>query len=345
VQVVQFAPEQLDAASVVPRTTVFPTSKYCSLSAGQLSDLSSVAAGSVPAFSPTTMTLKIYNSADCNPATSERVIAVPFTANACNMYSAAASSRFFKIRCLSGEGFNGIHASTKYFFQDFSSLSACDGSSPAEPIASTSGVNATVALLSSGSCQALSGASSPQLYFRATCSNSNANPHQVTFYTDSACSSVAAGAAPGTAAGTVAALEYPCVKISDSASVSAGGFNDALYGIGSALLWTRSSTCQGLTNAVGNVNNFYPNDGECIRPDTFPPNELQAAGALPAGRSWRFFVNRNSQACKGGVTTASMIPNGKGNGGHIYGLCVNGFRDWGLSVFRFGDEHLCNSDN
>jgi hypothetical protein len=126
--------------------------------------------------------------------------------------------------------------------------------------------------------------------------------------------------------------------------VSAGGFNDALYGIGSALLWTRSSTCQGLTNAVGNVvrcqktnksivlcmrrcvsqrdevltplqNNFYPNDGECIRPDTFPPNELQAAGALPAGRSWRFFVNRNSQACKGGVTTASMIPNGKGNGG------------------------------
>ena len=52
---------------------------------------------------------------------------------------------------------------------------------------------------------------------------------------------------------------------------------------------------------------------------------------------------------------------------HIYGLCVNGFRDvssfilfffpqrilprftlflqWGLSVFRFGDEHLCNSDN
>jgi hypothetical protein len=150
VQVVQFTPEQLDAASAVPRTTVFPTSKYCSLSAGQLSDPSSVQAGSVPAFSPTTMMLKIYNSADCNPATSERVIAVPFTANACNMYSAAASSRFFKIRCLSGEGFNGIHASTKYFFQDYSSLSACDASSPAEPITSTSGVNATVTLLSSG---------------------------------------------------------------------------------------------------------------------------------------------------------------------------------------------------
>lgn len=195
----------------------------------------------------------------------------------------------------------------------------------------------------------MSGATSPQLYYRAICSNSNANPHAVTFYTDSACSSVATSAAPavpGTAAGTIAALEYPCVKISDSSSVSAGAFNDALYGIGSALLWTRSSTCQGLTNAVGNVvgcpakratktkallfvayaavcaadalprqNNFYPNDGECIRPDTFPPNELQAAGALPAGRSWRFFVNRNSQACKGGVTTASMIPNGKGNGG------------------------------
>jgi hypothetical protein len=150
VQIVQFTAEQLDAASAVPRTTVFPTSKYCSLSAGQLSDLSSVAAGSVPAFSPSTMMLKIYNSADCNPATSERFIAVPFTANACNMYSAAASSRYFKIRCLSGEGFNGIHASTKYFFQDYSSLSACDASSPAEPITSTSGVNATVALLSSG---------------------------------------------------------------------------------------------------------------------------------------------------------------------------------------------------
>ena len=106
------------------------------------------------------------------------------------------------------------------------------------------------------SCQALSGATSPQLYYRAICSNSNANPHAVTFYTDSACSSVATSAAPavpGTSAGTMAALEYPCVKISDSSSVSAGAFNDALYGIGSALLWTRSSTCQGLTNAVGNV--------------------------------------------------------------------------------------------
>ena len=151
VQIVQFTPEQLDAASAVPPTTMFPTSKYCTLSAGPLSDLSSVAAGTVPQFSPSTMTLKIYNLADCNPTTSERVVAVPFTGNACNMYSASASaSRYFKIRCLSGEGFNGIHAATKYFFQDFSTQSACEGSSAAEPITSTSGVNATLQLLSSG---------------------------------------------------------------------------------------------------------------------------------------------------------------------------------------------------
>jgi hypothetical protein len=147
----------------------------------------------------------------------------------------------------------------------------------------------------------------------------------------------------------MAALEYPCVQISDTSSVSAGAYNEALYGIGSALLWTRSSTCQGLTNAVGNVvrcplhraranyvivcqctavflneslmplqNNFYPNDGECIRPDTNPPNELQIAGALPQGRSWRFFLNRNSQACKRGATAPAMIRNGKGNGGVRY---------------------------
>lgn len=151
VQIVQFTPDQLDATIAVPSTTVFPTTKYCSLSAGPLTDLSSVAAYSVPALSQSTLTLKIYNSVDCNPSTSERVIAVPYTANACNVYSTRASaSRYFKIRCLSGEGFNGIHAANKYFFQDFSTQSQCNSASAIEPITSTSGVNESSKFLTSG---------------------------------------------------------------------------------------------------------------------------------------------------------------------------------------------------
>jgi hypothetical protein len=150
VQIVQFTPDQLDATRAVPSTTIFPTPKYCSLSAGPLSDLSSVAANNVSASSQSTLTLKIFNSVDCNPSTSERSIAVPFTANACNNYvTSASASRYFKIRCLSGEAFNGIHAATKYFFRDFGSLSECDSSSPFEPITSSSGVNGTSRLLSS----------------------------------------------------------------------------------------------------------------------------------------------------------------------------------------------------
>jgi hypothetical protein len=100
--------------------------------------------------------------------------------------------------------------------------------------------------------------------------------------------------------------------------------------------------------------NFYPNDGECVKPTTNPPNEF-SAGALgsDASKSWRFFLNQNSQACRGGVTTTGMITNGKifggvSNSNHIYihstnvsfqvlgisscaqemyGLCVNGFAD------------------
>jgi hypothetical protein len=50
----------------------------------------------------------------------------------------------------------------------------------------------------------------------------------------------------------MAALEYPCVSLSNTVSISAGSFNEQIYGIGSALLWTRSNSCQGLTNVVGN---------------------------------------------------------------------------------------------
>jgi hypothetical protein len=151
VQIVQFTPEQLDATTAVPSTATFPTSKYCSLSAGPLTDLSSVKANNVSAGAQSAMTLKIFNSADCNPSTSERSIAIPFTANACNRYvTSASASRYFKIRCLSGEAFNGIHAATKYYFRDFGSLSACESSSPFEPIISTSGVTGALKLLSSG---------------------------------------------------------------------------------------------------------------------------------------------------------------------------------------------------
>ena len=61
--------------------------------------------------------------------------------------------------------------------------------------------------------------------------------------------------------------------------------------------------------------NFLPNDGECVRPSTFPANEFSTSvlGGKPV--SWRFFLNKNSIACKGGVTTMSMIPNEEAQGG------------------------------
>ena len=61
--------------------------------------------------------------------------------------------------------------------------------------------------------------------------------------------------------------------------------------------------------------NFLPNDGECVRPSTFPANEFSTSvlGGKPV--SWRFFLNKNSAACKVGTTTTAMIPNGKVQGG------------------------------
>ena len=55
--------------------------------------------------------------------------------------------------------------------------------------------------------------------------------------------------------------------------------------------------------------NFHPNDGECVSPNTFPPNEFSVAALSGRPVSYRFFLNGNSQACKGGVTTAAFIPN------------------------------------
>ncbi len=88
----------------------------------------------------------------------------------------------------------------------------------------------------------------PPFYYIAGCSNSNNNAHTVTFYSDSACKTARSSAAPPS--GAMAALEYPCLKISDTSSVSAGALNEALYGIGSVILWRDSASCQGTNNVV-----------------------------------------------------------------------------------------------
>ena len=61
--------------------------------------------------------------------------------------------------------------------------------------------------------------------------------------------------------------------------------------------------------------NFFPNDGECVRPNVFPLNEFSAGALSSKPVSWRFFLNKNSNACKLGVTTSAMIPNGQIQGG------------------------------
>jgi hypothetical protein len=102
------------------------------------------------------------------------------------------------------------------------------------------------------SCQPLPGGSGTiQMYYTATCSNSNANPHTVRFFSDAACKTASTNAAPivdGTPAGTLAALEYPCVSLSATTSISAGARNEYVYGIGSVLLWTNNGNCQGIFN-------------------------------------------------------------------------------------------------
>jgi hypothetical protein len=61
--------------------------------------------------------------------------------------------------------------------------------------------------------------------------------------------------------------------------------------------------------------NFYPNEGECVRPDLNPPNEFSSVLDNSPSKSWRFFGNRNSQACRFGVTSSSIVTNGKIYGG------------------------------
>jgi hypothetical protein len=222
--------------------------------------------------------------------------------------------------------------------------------------------------------------------------SSGPNPSSITFYTDKNCVNVATSTVtqPFTSPGTMAALEYPCLQLTATTSISAGTWNEALHGIGSVFLWTKSGSCQGLsadgvtsvvrvhafrTRAMADVSamlccrsthtslthsdcvtrclqvNFSPNDGECVRPDTIPQNEFSAAALGGRPVSWRFFLDKNSNACKHGVTTAAMVPTS--NGGvrpttanhralslalpnahysgvtvsqELYGLCANNFQ-------------------
>jgi len=128
------------------------------------------------------------------------------------------------------------------------------------------------------------------------------------------------------------------VAISSTSSISAGSLNDVLYGVGSVFLWTSSNACQGLNNVV----NIAPNDGECVRPDSSPVNEFTSGALKSQPVSYRFFLNKYSQACKGGVTGAILVPTP--DGGELYGLCKpnDAFYLWGLSIVRFGEETRCD---
>jgi hypothetical protein len=125
VQVLQFTSDQLNPNISVPRQTSIPTLKYCPPSAGPFVDTSVVAQSLATA--QRDLTIKLYNSVDCNPLTANpAVLTVPHTRNACNSYiENATSTRAFKIRCMAGEQYNGIVASSKYLFQDYNSFESC----------------------------------------------------------------------------------------------------------------------------------------------------------------------------------------------------------------------------
>jgi hypothetical protein len=331
-QVVQFTPDQLNMDTKVDMSQL-RTLKYCSSSAGPIAPQQSEVSQWLQDGSSSNLQIKLYNSADCNPSTIYSAasdpaglglasgitnpISVPMS-GACNTY--ASGARAFKMRCLSSEGSNGIFGSSQYQFVDYPTASNCP---------TNGNFGGSNQLLPTGSCQQITQGS---LYYIASCVSSGLTPNSVTFYTDSLCTTVSS------TLGTIPALEHPCVKITASSSISAGSFNDAENGVGSVFLWTSSDTCQGLNNVV----NFSPNDGECVRPDTSPFNEFSAGALRNQPVSWRFFLNKYSQACKGGVTGGIMVPTP--DGGELYGLCKpnDAFYLWGLSIVRFGEETRCD---
>jgi hypothetical protein len=125
VQIVQFTANQLSPNVTVPSGTSIPTQKLCSPSAGPFVDTSIVSSGQAP--SQSDLTIKLYDSADCNPITArQQVITIPHTSSACNSYiENATSTRAFQIRCLAGEQYHGVLASSKYIFRDFSTPDSC----------------------------------------------------------------------------------------------------------------------------------------------------------------------------------------------------------------------------
>jgi hypothetical protein len=125
VQIVQFTANQLSPNVSVPIGTSIPTQKLCSPSAGPFVDSSIVRSGRAP--SQNDLTIKLYDSADCNPVTArQQVFTIPHTTSACNSYTEnVTSTRAFKIRCLAGEQYHGVLASSKYIFRDFSTSESC----------------------------------------------------------------------------------------------------------------------------------------------------------------------------------------------------------------------------
>ena len=133
VQIVQFSANQLNPNVTVPIGTSIPTQKFCSPSAGPFVSTADVTNNRAP--SQSDLTIKLYDSVDCNPVTARpSVISIPHTTNACNRYGNTTLTRAFKIRCLAGEQFNGVLASSKYLFRDFSTPESCASDSPFNPI-------------------------------------------------------------------------------------------------------------------------------------------------------------------------------------------------------------------
>jgi len=150
VQIVQFSANQLSPNVLVPKGTTIPTQKFCTPS-GPFVDTSIVQSSQAP--SQSDLTIKLYDSVDCNPATARSAaITIPYTTSACNTYKAnATSTRAFKIRCLAGEQAMGVFASSKYLFRDFSTADACSADSAYNPLANP----AAGQLLDNGRCAVL----------------------------------------------------------------------------------------------------------------------------------------------------------------------------------------------
>jgi hypothetical protein len=142
VQIIRFSEDDLNVSRPVAAPAAL---KYCSPSAGR-DNLDAVRANSANPQRP--LSIKLFNSADCNPLTTypsttdpaalnlspnvignDGVINIPYTSSACNSYTPNATGpRFFQIRCMNIEQSNGIFTNSKYQFQDFATAASCSNS-------------------------------------------------------------------------------------------------------------------------------------------------------------------------------------------------------------------------